>query len=83
MTLKEKLNYSIITNIDIRESENRMYYEYNHLEMAEECEKIADDYAIEFARWLIDIDNKPKIHYTVKEMLEIFKKEKELLNQDL
>ena len=49
----------------------------------DDLEKIADNYAIEFAKWLIDIDNKPKIHYTVKEMLEIFKKEKELLNQDL
>lgn len=47
MTLREKLNDTIITNIFITESENRMYYEFNHLELAIECEQIADDYAIE------------------------------------
>jgi hypothetical protein len=47
MTLRDKLNDTIITNIFITESENRMYYEFNHLELAIECEKIADDYAIE------------------------------------
>lgn len=58
----------------------KMYFDctLNTDKQAEKNEKIADDYAIEFATWLIDIDNKPKIHYTVKEMLEIFKKEKGL-----
>ena len=46
MTLKQRLNDSIITNINIVESENRMCYDYNHLELAEECEKIADEFAI-------------------------------------
>ena len=55
MTLQEKLNDSIITNIDIRESENRMYYEYNHLELAEKCEKIADEFAIGFAKFIDDL----------------------------
>jgi uncharacterized protein YegJ (DUF2314 family) len=40
------------------------------------CEEIADDYAIEFAEWMIDIDNKPKGEFTIKELLSIFKKEK-------
>ena len=40
------------------------------------CEEIADDYAIEFAEWMIDIDNKPKGEFTIKELLAIFKKEK-------
>jgi hypothetical protein len=35
-------------------------------------------YAIEFAEWIIDIDNKPKGEFTIKELLEIFKKEKGL-----
>jgi hypothetical protein len=42
--------------------------------MAEECEKIADDYAIEFAEWLFDVSRIG----TTKELLEIFKKEKGL-----
>ena len=64
------------------------------VEDATECEKIADDYAIEFATF---IDNKYYQHkyennkyaeseqdftygktYTIKELLEIFKKEKGL-----
>lgn len=46
--------------------------------MANELEKVADDYAIEFAEWVIDTDNKPVGHFTIKELLEIFKKEKGL-----
>jgi hypothetical protein len=40
------------------------------------CEKIADDYAIEFADWLI----KRQINYfeSLTELLKIFKKEKGL-----
>ena len=41
-------------------------------------EKIADDYAIEFAEWVIDTDNKPEGQFTIKDLLEIFKKEKGL-----
>jgi hypothetical protein len=86
MTLLDKLNDKIITNINIVESENRMYYEYNHLELAEKCEKIADDYAIEFAEWVeklrdSDIDSLDYAFWldnTTKELLEIFKKEKNL-----
>jgi hypothetical protein len=88
MTLKQKLNYSIITNINIVESENRMYYDYNHLELAEKCEVIADEFAIGFAEWFadntlrVDLDtyktfgdtDETKPH-TIKEILEIYKKE--------
>lgn len=42
------------------------------------CEKIADDYAIAFAEWIIDIENKPTGNFTVKELLKLFKKEKGL-----
>ena len=45
---------------------------------ADNCEKIADDYAIEFAEWVIDNDNKPVGQFTIKDLLEIFKKEKGL-----
>jgi protoheme ferro-lyase len=57
---------------------------------SKECEKIADNYAIEFAEWLYKWDNtrlpngnwiiklglKP---YTSEEVLEVYKKEKEKL----
>jgi hypothetical protein len=49
--LREKLNDSIITNIEIRESENRMHFEYNHLELAEKCEQITDDFSVKFVKW--------------------------------
>ena len=80
MTLKQKINDSIITNIDIRESENRMYYDYNHLELAEKCEKIADEFAIGFAKWLVIRYNEDIIYdeYTTKELLEFYKQEKAL-----
>jgi hypothetical protein len=59
--LREKLNDSIITNIEIRESENRMHFEYNHLELAEKCEQITDDFSIKFLIWIATDDNVPTI----------------------
>jgi len=78
MTLKEEINDSIITNIDIRDSENRMYYEYNHLELAKNCEVIADEFAIGFAEWRLTTFIKNADEYTMRELLEIYKKEKGL-----
>ena len=80
MTLIQKLNDSIITNINIVESENRMCYDYNHLELAESCEVITDEFAIGFAEWLLIIYNEDIIYdaYTKEELLEIYKKEKGL-----
>ena len=77
MTLIQKLNDSIITNINIVESENRMCYDYNHLELAESCEVIADEFAIGFAEWLLIIYNEDIIYdaYSKEELLEIYKKE--------
>lgn len=78
MTLKEKLNDSIITNINIVESENRMCYEYNHLELAESCEVIADDFAIGFYKWCKENSIKYIVLGNVKsykELLEIYKKQ--------
>jgi hypothetical protein len=44
-----------------------------------ECEKIADDYAIEFAEWIVKNCNHSKLKsLDYKELLEIFKKEKGL-----
>ena len=82
MTLKQILNDSIIINIEIRDSENRMHYEYNHLELAEKCEKIAEDFAIGFAEWHLNLsksDDWEKFDYnTTEKLLEIYKKEKGL-----
>jgi hypothetical protein len=84
MTLQQKLNDTIITNIYIAESENRMCYDYNHLELAEECEKVADDFAIEFKLWsaknidlLLYVNSSNPIEIE-KELLEMYKKEKRL-----
>lgn len=66
MTLKEKMYFDCTLNTD---------------EQAEKNEKIADEYAIEFAEWILEnraknvlLRNNP----TTKELLEIFKKEKGL-----
>jgi hypothetical protein len=67
MTLKEKFT-EILTAFWISNWED-------------ECIKIADDYAVEFAEWVDDtILKDPMIYYnnTGKELLEIFKKEKGL-----
>lgn len=63
MTLREKF----ITDLSINTLGEAGRY-------ATECEKIADDYAIEFAEWLKD---KPRSQFN-RESLEQFKKEKEL-----
>lgn len=67
MTLKEKFDETLT----YLESKSKVI----------ECEKIADDFAIEFAEWCIERDE----HYpvqagriTVKELLKIYKKEKGL-----
>jgi hypothetical protein len=62
-TLKEKFE----TKIAIQ-------FPYESKAHASYCEKIADDYAIDFAEWLFDVSRIG----TTKELLEIFKKEKGL-----
>lgn len=61
MTLREKFEVVLVFTLS-RELHN------------EKCEKIADDYAIEFAEWLKD---KPRSQFN-RESLEQFKKEKGL-----
>ena len=48
---------------------------YNH---TNKLIKIAEDFAIEFAEWFIDSEGKPKGEWSIKELLEIYKKEKGL-----
>lgn len=65
MTLKEK--FAEFCKQEVWEKENKN---------AEECELIADEYAIEFAEWCFN--HVPENIVTSKELLEIFKKEKGL-----
>jgi len=44
----------------------------------ERLEKIADDFAVCFAEWFDDLSEDYCKDYTVKELLEIYKKEKGL-----
>ena len=67
MTLKEKFKKQLDTATPTL---NRPFYQ------AEQCEKIADEFAIEFAKWLFTKDLYiTQIKYTKKELLEIYKKE--------
>jgi hypothetical protein len=69
MTLKEKFKFPIDANNKINDY------------VAKQCEKIADDYALEFAKWyefmLRQTDNL-KERFTENEILEIYKKKKGL-----
>jgi hypothetical protein len=47
-------------------------------ETANELEVIVDDYAIEFAEWLLINPNINQFQYSYRDLLEIFKKEKGL-----
>jgi len=48
---------------------------YNH---TNKLIKIAEEFAIGFAEWFIDSEGKPKGEWSIKELLEIYKKEKGL-----
>jgi hypothetical protein len=73
MKLKEKFK-SLNTNF----GSNTKYYHHN----LKKCEKIADEYAIEFAEWYLKVSEKYDSHLKLKEdtteLLEIYKKEKGL-----
>jgi hypothetical protein len=69
MTLKEKIKKQLDTATP---KLNRPFYQ------AKKCEKIADKFAIEFAEWRLTTLIKNADEYTMKELLEIFKKEKGL-----
>ena len=44
------------------------------LDRAERCVEIAEGFAIGFAEWFIDSEGKPKGEWSIKELLEIYKK---------
>jgi hypothetical protein len=71
--LRENLNDSIITNIEIRESENRMHFEYNHLELAEKCEQITDNFTCQFVVWLDKNKKEFKKEIIIEELQQYFK----------
>ena len=81
MTLKEKF-------LQIKDSQSRDGVTLMFENEAKECEQIADDYAIEFAYWLIhqDICQRGEKNFVcadgrqrnTQELLETFKKEKGL-----
>jgi hypothetical protein len=69
MTLKEKFS-ALLPFYNVNDNNNKSI----------QCEKIADDYAIQFAEW-IDKNHKSislEIYSNKKKVLEIFKKEKGL-----
>ena len=49
-----------------------------NIRKSERCEVIADEFAIGFAEWFIDSEGKPKGEWSIKELLEMYKKEKRL-----
>ena len=66
MTLKEKFEAALVVTLS-RELHN------------EKCEQITDDYAIEFAEWIVKNCNHSKLKFLdYKELLQTFKKEKGL-----
>ena len=78
MTLKEKIlpkMYCFMGSGMLSNTYDKDIAEVN----ASECEKIADEYAVEFVKWLID---KKSLNFAVyvnssfEELLEMFKKEK-------
>ena len=50
------------------------YYILPVVDDAEQLVKVAEDFAIGFAEWFIDSEGKPKGEWSIKELLEIYKK---------
>jgi hypothetical protein len=72
MTIKEKF----MKLIEVPFKHKGVHIDMNKVE---ECEKIADDFAIDFAEWLlIEPEDDSMEKCTTKELLEIYKKEKGL-----
>jgi hypothetical protein len=80
MTLKEKFKKQLDTATPTL---NRPYYQ------AEKCDKIADEFAIEFLKWVVSPETSDLLHdleivgeidinITPEKLLEIYKKEKQL-----
>jgi hypothetical protein len=78
MTLKEKFD-----NVEIMFENQIGSLKYDELsEASNQCEKIADEFAIGFAEWHLNLsksDDWEKFDYnTTEKLLEIYKKEKQL-----
>jgi hypothetical protein len=69
MTLKEKLEVEIM---DLSIMDETIDY------IGKNLEYVADDFAIGFAEWLLNVSYVIQEAYTTKELLEIYKKEKGL-----
>jgi len=79
MTLKEKFRKYCTTTVQINQDQSQ----YTEIKYAEECEKIADEFAIGFGQWMakeywLNSSGKYTKGQTHKELLEIYKKEKGL-----
>lgn len=82
MTLKEKFEPFVFYSL----GNNSMERKYQIEDNAKECEKIADDYAVEFKDWveklrnshLDSLDFNLYLDNDTKQLLEIFKKEQGL-----
>jgi hypothetical protein len=70
MTLKEKFD-------KCKDSKNQ-YYVIPISDDSKQLVKIAEDFAIGFAEWKADLEYSYSDKYTIKELLEIYKKEKAL-----
>lgn len=69
----------LVDKIQEAHSDKLSDYSIIYTPTAEVIEKIADDYAIEFAQWVLDrFTFKDYIHRELSELLEKFKKEKGL-----
>ena len=87
MTLREKLRYEIGDNCEhssycIKKScqtENGIFC-FVDKQTIENCEQIADEFAIGFAEWIrvCKLKQRPYNFDNIKELLEIYKKEKGL-----
>jgi len=79
-TIEEKVQwYSLLhkQNLNGRETEDELY-EAGILVGIEETEDLRDDYAIEFAEWVIDYSFNGMYSNDLKDLLEEFKEEKGL-----
>ena len=79
MTLKEKFTKSLYQKSHDDSECLRIRFE-NIDKVIDSQEKITDEFAIEFAEWLITIYNEDIIYdaYSKEELLEIYKKENDL-----
>jgi hypothetical protein len=79
MTLKEKFKERLYNQSHDDSECLRIRFE-NIDKVVDSQEKIADEFAIEFAEWLLTIYNEDIIYdaYSKKQLLEIYKRENEL-----